>query len=237
MESHIEVLNVSKFFGRTQILYDCNLDVKKESVFALLGRNGAGKTTLVKGILNIIPLNSGSVRIDGMDNKKKQSRRGIRFLQERFSFYPFFTVDSIMAFFGRMYGLGGNELKKQISSALERMSISSLADRKVKTLSKGQRQRLGIAITLLGDGDLFIFDEPFSGLDPVGIRDFKEICLDLKKKGKTLFINSHILSEMEQICDFFAILDKGRVLSQGNLRETLREANLEDFFHEKIGMK
>ena len=109
-----------------------------------------------------------------------------------------------------------------------------MASQKIRTLSKGQLQRLGIAILLLGKGEIFILDEPFTGLDPIGIKELKNIILDLKKNNKTIFINSHILSEMEQICDTIAILDQGECLFQGDINKVLSDSNLEDFFYKKV---
>jgi ABC-2 type transport system ATP-binding protein len=134
-----------------------------------------------------------------------------------------------------MKGIEGVELKNQVSEALERLNISDLANRKLSRMSKGQMQRVGLASILIGKNDLIILDEPFSGLDPLGIRDLKDILRDLKNKGKTLFINSHILLEMEQLCDEVAILNHGKLLFTGSVSDVLlKEKSLEDFFYKMV---
>lgn len=133
-----------------------------------------------------------------------------------------------------MQGLTNDEIKSRIPFALKKLSIQELGDRKINTLSKGQLQRAGIANIFMGEHDLFIFDEPFSGLDPIGIRDLKEIIRELKESKKSIFINSHILSEMEKICDSFAIINKGVLVDSGNLDQKLAGKNLEDYFYQKV---
>ena len=234
MESIIEAIDVNKSYGDNKALKNLNLLVKKGSIFSLLGPNGAGKTSFVKAVLNIIALDSGKISINGKDTKDKYSRHGVRFLPEKFSFFSYFTVFSVMSFYGRIYGIDKHDFKKEIISALEKLNISNITSQKIRTLSKGQLQRLGLAVLLLGKGELFILDEPFTGLDPIGIKELKGIILDLKKHQKTVFINSHILSEMEQICDSIAILDQGECLYQGDMDKVLKQSSLEDFFYQKV---
>ena len=129
----------------------------------------------------------------------------------------------------------GSDLDAQVKHALEELQITELADRKLGKMSKGQVQRIGLASILIGNNDLIILDEPFSGLDPIGIRDLKEILRKLKEQGKTLFINSHILLEMEQLCDEIAILNKGQLLFTGSVTSVLeKEKSLDDFFYKTV---
>ena len=235
----LEAAKATKSFGSHKVLKDVTLSVTKGSCFALLGPNGAGKTTFVKAMLDITRLDSGAIKIKGKDSKDKLCRKGARFLPEKFSFFPYDRVGSVVAFYGKMHGLRGEDLKREVVSALDQIAITPLEDKKIKTLSKGQIQRVGIATLLMGKGDLFILDEPFSGLDPIGIKDLKTLLGRLKEKEKTVFINSHILSEMEQICDAIAILDKGDCLVSGKLKDILgarrgKGETLEDFFYKKI---
>ena len=139
-----------------------------------------------------------------------------------------------MDFYGRMQGLTESEIKSKIPHALKKLSIEELAERKLNTLSKGQLQRVGISNLYMGNHELYIFDEPFSGLDPIGIRDLKEIFRELKDDKKSIFINSHILSEMEKICDSFGILNKGVLVDTGKLDQKLEGKSLEDYFYQKV---
>lgn len=231
----IEVHTLSKAYGKGFTLDNINLEIKKGTIFSLLGPNGAGKTTLVKLILNLLHKDKGNITINGLDSNNKLSRVNLAFIPEKFNFFPYYTATGVLSFFGKMKGVDSNNIKEQVSYALERLKISDLKDTKLSRMSKGQIQRVGLASLLIGNNDLIILDEPFSGLDPIGIRDLKEIITELKTQGKTLFINSHILLEMEQICDDFAILDKGRIIHQSSVREiTEQGGNLEDFFYKKI---
>ena len=211
----IQIKDISKSYGIEFSLKDINLNVQKGRVFSLLGPNGAGKTTLVKLMLNLMHSDSGSIEINGFNVNDKNSRMGVAFIPEKFNFFPFYTAKGVLEFFGKMKGIIGSELTTQVNNALEELHITDLADRKLKRMSKGQMQRVGLASILIGNNDLIVLDEPFSGLDPIGIRDLKDIIRKLKAQGKTMFINSHILLEMEQICDDFAILNKGELLFTG----------------------
>lgn len=231
----IQIKDISKSYGPDFSLRDINLNIQKGKIFALLGPNGAGKTTLVKLMLNLMHSNSGSIEINGLNVNDKNSRMGVAFIPEKFSFFPFYTARGVLEFFGKMKGIVGAELTSQVNSALEELQISDLANRKLSKMSKGQMQRVGLASILIGNNDLIVLDEPFSGLDPIGIRDLKEIIKKLKAQGKTMFINSHILLEMEQICDEFAILNKGKLLFSGSVAAVLeKEKSLDDFFYRTV---
>lgn len=231
----ITIKNVTKSYGPEFSLKDVNLSVKKGKIFSLLGPNGAGKTTLVKLILNLLHCDSGDIQINGFNVAHKDSRLGVAFIPEKFNFFPYYTASGVLEFFGNMKGLEGEELKGQVDRALKELQIEDLRNRKLNNMSKGQVQRVGLASILIGNNDVIILDEPFSGLDPIGMKDLKEIIKKLKSEGKTLFINSHILLEMEQICDDIAILNKGKLLFNGTVSEVLsKEKNLEEFFYRVI---
>ena len=216
-------------------LQNISLSIEKGKIFSLLGPNGAGKTTLVKLMLNLMHSDSGTIEINGVNVNDKLSRMGVAFIPEKFSFFPFYTAKGALEFFGKMKGVSGEELNSQVTNALRELNITELADRKIAKMSKGQVQRIGLASILIGNNDLIILDEPFSGLDPIGIRDLKEIIRKLKEQGKTLFINSHILMEMEQLCDEIAILNKGKLLFTGKVPAILEmEKSLDDFFYKTI---
>ncbi len=231
----IEIENVSKSYGEHFSLKNISLTLSTGKIFALLGPNGAGKTTLVKLMLSLIHQDSGSVLVNGMDVRNKLSRQGVAFIPEKFTFFPFYTAFGVLEFFGTMKGVDPIDLKAQIDSALKVLNIEELKNRKLSKMSKGQMQRVGLASILIGKNDLIILDEPFSGLDPIGMRDLKEIIKKLKEEGKTLFINSHILLEMEHLCDEVAILNRGEMLYQGSVQEILKkEKSLDDFFYKLI---
>lgn len=234
----IEVQGVKKSYGIDFSLHDVNLTVGKGKIFALLGPNGAGKTTLVKLILSLMHVDQGSIKIHNQDATDHRSRIGVAFIPERFSFFPYYTVRGVLEFFGAMKGLSGLALKQQIDDALSELSIKELENRKLQSLSKGQVQRTGLATLLIGDNDLLIIDEPFSGLDPIGMRDLKEILKKQRTLGKTVFINSHILSEMELICDDVAILNQGEILFSGSVESIMAQGlSLEDFFYQLVSKK
>ena len=230
----IETENLSKSYGNIPALKNISLSVKRGSCFALLGPNGAGKTTFVKSLLNLISPQEGSLKINNINSLDEKSRIGVYFLPEKFTFFSYYTVEGELDFYGRMQGLSDEEIKSQIPLALRKLSIEELAKRKLNTLSKGQLQRVGLANLYMGEHELYIFDEPFSGLDPIGIKDLKEILKELRGNNKSIFINSHILSEMEKICDSFGILNKGILVESGKLLEKLEGKTLEDYFYQKV---
>jgi ABC-2 type transport system ATP-binding protein len=231
----IQIKDISKSYGPEFSLREISLNIEKGKVFSLLGPNGAGKTTLVKLMLNLMHSDSGSIEINGLNVNDKSSRMGIAFIPEKFNFFPFYTARGVLEFFGKMKGIEGGELAAQVNAALEEFQISELASRKLSKMSKGQVQRVGLASILIGNNDLIVLDEPFSGLDPIGIRDLKEIIKKMKAQGKTMFINSHILLEMEQICDEIAILNKGQLLFTGSVKSVLeKEKSLDDFFYKIV---
>lgn len=231
----IQIKDISKSYGPEFSLTDISLNIQRGKVFSLLGPNGAGKTTLVKLMLNLMHSDSGSIEINGLNVNDKNSRMGVAFIPEKFNFFPFYTARGVLEFFGKMKGIEGVELATQVNSALEELQIGDLANRKLSRMSKGQVQRVGLASILIGNNDLIVLDEPFSGLDPIGIRDLKDIVKKLKGQGKTMFINSHILLEMEQICDEIAILNKGKLLFAGSVASVLeKEKSLDDFFYRTV---
>ncbi len=230
----IEAHDVSKSYGSIKALNGLSLSVEKGSVCALLGPNGSGKTTFVKLILGLVRPDSGDIKINGISTENALSREGISYLPEKFNFFPYYTTLGVVKFYGMMKGLKGSELDEKVNQALKLLHIEEFSSKKIKECSKGQIQRVGIASMLIGESQLLILDEPFSGLDPIGIKELKDLLLELKENGKTLFINSHILSEMEKLCDHAVILNKGEVIAQGEIKAMVGEKTLEDFFYNKV---
>ena len=232
--SVVNATNVSKFYGDYKALNDFSLTIEEGQCFALLGKNGAGKTTFVKSLLNLVSYRSGDIKLFGKEVTDKESRSLVSYLPEKFNFYPYYTLYGVCEFYGKMKGLSGDGLRKDILSAMERLSLNGLENKKVRDCSKGQLQRAGLASMIVGNSKLLILDEPHSGLDPIGIRDVQQLILDLQKEGRTVFINSHGLDSVEKVCDHIAIIDKGVGLVQGNLKALVGQQSLLDFFYEKV---
>ncbi len=232
----IEVSNLTKSYGAHFTLKVDDFKLEKGKVFALIGLNGAGKTSFVKLLLDLMNKDSGEVKINGMDSSLPQSRNNTVFLPEKFTFHLFYTPETVLEFFAQMREVPVIEIKDKVQNALKALNIFDIKDRTLKTLSKGQMQRVGLASMLLNQNNLLILDEPFSGLDPIGMKDLKKLIKDEKEKGTSIFLNSHILSEMELICDEFAIIHQGKMICQMPISQIPeRFKSLEDFFADKIG--
>lgn len=234
MSVFVQAKNVSKNYGRHKALENLSLTVHQGQTYALLGPNGAGKTTFVKALLGLVTYDSGEITINGKLASDPDSRSILAYLPEKFQFYSFDTPEKVLRFYARARNVSGHEIKSQVEKALEQVVMRDNANKKLRQLSKGQMQRVGLASLLIGDPDLLILDEPFSGLDPVGIKELRDIIRGLKEQGKTLFINSHILAEMEKICDSLAVLDHGHCLAQGESQELLKSQSLENFFYQLV---
>lgn len=230
----VEAKDVVKFYGDFKALNEFNLTIEEGQCFALLGKNGAGKTTFVKSLLNLISYTKGDIKLFGKEVHDKMSRSLVSYLPEKFNFYPYYTLYGVCEFYGKMKGLEGDSLRRDIMAAMERLSLDGLENKKVRDCSKGQLQRTGLASMLVGNSKLLILDEPHSGLDPIGIKDVQQLIVDLQKEGKTIFINSHALDSVEKVCDHIAIIDKGVGLAQGNLNTLTNGQSLLDYFYEKV---
>ena len=230
----IEATKLTKHYRLNKALDQFDLSVPKGSIFALLGPNGAGKTTFIKCMLGLVNYSSGELLVEGQNVRKVDARKLISYIPERFNFYPFYTTTAVLDFYGRAMGVSKDVLPEKIEKALEKLDLLEIRDKKISEMSKGQRQRVGIANLVLSEAPILILDEPFSGLDPIGIKDLKNIISDFKEEGKTVFLNSHILSEVEEICDSFAVINKGVCHAQGKKSELLEGSKLDDFFYKTI---
>ncbi|MBL8991998.1 MAG: ABC transporter ATP-binding protein [Spirochaetia bacterium] len=226
--------NLFKNYGAKAALQGVSLRVQEGSVFGLLGPNGAGKTSLVKCVLSLVDYTEGTIFIAGESAHDPKSRKNVAFLPERFNFYPFETVTGAIRFYASLHGISPATLKEKLPRILERVKLTGQAKQKIKTLSKGQLQRVGLSNLLLSDAKLLILDEPFSGLDPIGIRELKDLILELKKEGRSVLLNSHILAEVEQIADEIAILNEGKCLASGSIEKLKQESSLEEFFFKTL---
>ena len=230
----VEITNLSKtfrdFFGRrrVQALDGLSLSLKGGEVFGLLGPNGSGKSTTFKIAVGLMRPSSGEVTINGNKPGTLAARKATGFLPEDSTLLPFLNAAETLRLHGALAGLDRSAAAKKADELLERVDLKHAGKRRVKGFSKGMQRRLGIASVLIADPDVFILDEPTSGLDPLGAVLVKELIGDLRKQGKAILISSHLLGELENVCDRVAFLNKGKLLSEGTLEELLREHDVHE---------
>ncbi len=196
-----------------------SLQVGRGSVFGLLGPNGAGKTTMIKCLLGLVRRFEGEARLFGLTPDDPMSRRKVGYLPEAHRLPGHLTGRQVLELFGALAGSAPDDVKKRIDPLLERVDMTKAADRKVREYSKGMQQRIGLAQALVNDPELVFLDEPTDGVDPIGRAAIREMVMELKNRGVTLFINSHLLMEVELICDRVVIMHKGRIIRQGTIDE------------------
>ena len=219
----IEITQLCKTFkGKKKTLVhalqDLNLTIPAGEVFGFIGPNGAGKSTSIKILTGQIKASSGSAQISGIPASNPQARKNIGYLPENPSFYPFMTAREYLHFVGQIFKMPANEIRSQTKRVLELLDLSQAADRPVKGFSKGMTQRLGLAQALLHDPALYILDEPMSGLDPVGRALVKDIIFSLKQQGKTIFFSTHIIADVEAVCDRAGIIVNGRLTTLEDIK-------------------
>ena len=228
----LDIGNVTASYGKTTVLNNISLKINAGETFGLIGLNGAGKTTLIKTILNLRPLQAGSIKIFGVTPDNKNARNRLAFLPERFDPAWFLTGMEFMKFSLQLYKRSFN--KDEVIQAAEKVALDPAAlKRRVQTYSKGMRQKLGLMGTVLTGCDLMILDEPMSGLDPLARTLVKDMILACKARGQTVFLSSHILADMDEICDRVAVLHDGVIKFTGtpaNLKQLTNSENLERSF-------
>jgi len=200
-----------------------NLEVEKGEAFGYLGPNGAGKTTTLKILLNLVRPDAGSATIMGRPCNDVSIKSKVGFLPEHPYFYDYLSGKELLEFYANFFGLDRSQKRKRIADLLDIVSLSGSEGIALRKYSKGMLQRIGIAQTLINDPDILFFDEPLSGLDPIGRKEVKDIILGLKGRGKTIFFCSHVLPDVEMICDRVAILNKGHLVAVGDLESLLIE--------------
>ncbi len=237
----IEISNISKTyestFRKTKVdaLIDLSLSVPSGNIFGLLGPNGAGKTTLIKILLSICFPTSGSAKVLNEEISNYNLKYRIGYLPENHKFPSYLSGGDCLRYFGKLSGMDGLNLEKKIDGLLELVKMNQWKKIKIKSYSKGMMQRLGIAQALLNDPELILLDEPTDGVDPIGRKEIRDILSDLKLKGKTVFLNSHLLSEVEMVSDRVAILNKGKLIREGTVRELTEKRHEYSFeFESKI---
>jgi len=213
---------IGKRLTKVAALQELSLEVQPGEVFGFLGPNGAGKSTTIKISMGLLRPTSGTVSIFGEPVQGSRSRLRVGYLPENPSFYDFLTAREYLAFVGRTFSMAEREIKVQSAEVLDLLDLSAAADRPMRGYSKGMVQRLGLAQAMLHDPDLYILDEPMSGLDPVGRSLVKAIIKDLKRRGKAIFFSTHITADIEVICDRVGIVAGGRLRSVDSVENILQ---------------
>lgn len=222
----VEAQNLTKiyrdFWGRQKVraLKALDLEIRKGEVFGLLGPNGSGKSTTIKLLLGLLFPTSGRALVFGQDASEVTKNERIGYLPEESYLYKFLTAEETLDFYGRLFDMPASVRKERVASLIEKVGLTWAKRRQLKEYSKGMTRRIGLAQALINDPDLILLDEPTSGLDPLGTREMKDMILELKDQGKTIVMCSHLLADVQDVCDRIAIL------YQGDLKELGRVDNL-----------
>jgi len=231
MEYAVETIGLTKVFsdwwGRARVyaVDDLNLQIRPNEVFGLLGPNGSGKTTTIKMLLGLLYPTKGHALLLGGDGTDPRISARVGFLPEESYLYRFLNARETLDFYGKLFGLNARVREARIEALLEMVGLKAVASRPVGTYSKGMARRIGLAQALINDPDLLILDEPTTGLDPIGTRQFKDLIVNLAERGKTVLLCSHLLADVEDVCDRIAILYGGKVQAQGQVKDLLQRTN------------
>ena len=217
----IETFGLTKLYAGQGGCRDVSITVASGQVFGLLGPNGAGKSTLVKTLVGLLTPTSGKALILDKPVGSKESRKNIGFLPEHFQYQYWLSGYELLAFHGALYQMSKGEISRRIPEVLDIVGLTGVEKKKIGSFSKGMQQRIGIACALMNRPLLVFLDEPTSALDPLGRREVRNIIQNLKLAGTTVFLNSHLLSEVEMLCDQVAIINKGKMVANGSLDELL----------------
>jgi len=219
-DSAVDVREVTKTFrGRVQALRGVSLSIGRGEIFGLLGPNGAGKSTLVKILLTIVRPTRCEGTLLGRPIGHRPTLARVGYLPEHLRFPEYLTAAQAIDYFGALSLVPRAERRRRGDELLELVGMSRWADRPIRTFSKGMRQRTGVAVALVADPDLVVLDEPTDGVDPVGRKEIRDVLLEIRRRGKTVLLNSHLLGEAESVCDRVAIMNRGRVVRQGRLAD------------------
>jgi len=228
----IEAERITKVFnprsrkGAVTALSDLSLDVREGEIFGLLGPNGAGKTTFIKVLLQIVYPTSGSARMLAAPIGDARAKARVGYLPENHRYPDFLTGAQVLRYFGKLSGMEGATLDQRVDDRLRLVGMHEWHATKIRKYSKGMMQRIGLAQALINDPQLVMLDEPTDGVDPLGRKEIRDLLVRLRNEGKTVFLNSHLLSEVEMICDRVAILNKGRLVRMGSVSELTMQENL-----------
>jgi ABC-2 type transport system ATP-binding protein len=225
MSPALAVRGLAKRYGSVEALAGVDLEVREGELVGLLGPNGAGKSTLVKIACGLVRASQGSAEICGLPAGSREARRSLGYLAELFRFPGWYSADEVLELHQRLSGSEGGERER--GELLELVGLAGATDRRVEEMSKGMQQRLGVAQALVGSPPLLLLDEPTSALDPVGRRTVRVLLEELRSRGISVLLNSHLLSEIELVCDRVAILLRGRLVAEGSPAELARSRGVE----------
>ena len=231
MEYAVETFSLTKIFsdwwGRDKVyaVDDLNLQIRYNEVFGLLGPNGSGKTTTLKLLLGLLYPTKGKAAVLGGDGANPKISARIGFLPEESYLYRYLNARETLDFYGRLFRLPPKVRKMRIEALLDMVGLKAVANRPVGTFSKGMARRIGLAQALINDPELLILDEPTTGLDPIGTRQIKDLILELAKRGKTILLSSHLLADVEDVCDRISILYGGKIQAEGQVKDLLLQSN------------
>ncbi len=226
----IKIDKVSKIYGREEIVENLSLNIEDGSVFGFLGPNGAGKTTTIKMLVGLSEPTKGKIIVDNSNPQKSSTKEKIGFMPEDPYFYDYLTGLELLKFCGQLFSNYRNKNNGYYLNILESVGLIDLKGKMIRHYSKGMKQRLGIATAMVNNPEYIFLDEPLDGLDPIGRRQIKKIILKLKKEKKTVFFNSHILSDVEELCDQIGIINKGNLIYKGDVKKFCGKKKLEDRF-------
>jgi ABC-2 type transport system ATP-binding protein len=222
----VDIRNLAKQYGKIEALKGVSLRVDRGEIFGLLGQNGAGKTTMVKILLGITRPTMGQADLLGHPTGTAAVRKRVGYLPEDHRFPDYHTAASLLDFYGALLEVPAAERRRRAEQMLELVGLKGRMHYKVRTYSKGMKQRLGIAQAIFHDPEVIFLDEPTDGVDPIGRREIRELLLQLKQEGKTIFLNSHLLGEVELICDRVAILQQGELIREGDIATLTQQRGL-----------
>lgn len=212
---------------------DLNLTVQEGEVYGLLGPNGSGKSTTLKILLGLVTATEGKTEIFGQDSRDYKSHAQVGFLPENPYFYKFLTAEETLNFYGKICGLTGKKLKDRITELLALVGLEDARHRRVGGFSKGMLQRVGLAQALIQDPQLLVLDEPTAGVDPLGSRQIRDLILELKNRGKTVLLTSHLLEQVQEVCDRVGIMARGVMLREGSLEDLITVGGQTEYLVEK----
>ena len=213
---------------------DLDLRIEPGEVYGLLGPNGSGKSTTLKIILGLVSPTRGQTEIFGRDSSLVESREAVGFLPENPYFYKYLTGEETLRFFGKLCGLSGARLRERADQLLGLVGLTNARDRRLSTYSKGMLQRIGLAQALIHEPKLLVLDEPTAGVDPAGSRDIRNLIVDLKRRGITVLLSSHLLAQAQEICDRVGILADGVLVCEGRLEELIAIENQTELVLENV---
>jgi ABC-2 type transport system ATP-binding protein len=231
----VRIENLTKIFPvplrrqRVTAVRNISFEVRPGEVYGLLGPNGSGKSTTLKILLGLVTPNHGRAMIFGQDSRDYNSRKDVGFLPENPYFYKFLTAAETLRFYGKVCGMGGTILNKRIDELIHLVGLEDARDRRIGGFSKGMLQRIGLAQALIQDPRLVVLDEPTAGVDPAGSHQIRDLILDLKKRGKTVLLTSHLLEQVQEICDRVGIMARGEMIREGALADLVSVKNQTEF--------